>query len=153
MNPKSGEKISATNFGAWLIKCDSDAWDLAGALNDGLPEIIQWSVGNNYRSKSIEVGDPIVFWVSGTSRKELRSGVWGVGKATSERYWLDEDEDLSGGYWLDKVKGAQPGYSIDTDIRLITDENYRTKVSREAFKGLKARWKFSGGLKDQIPAS
>jgi hypothetical protein len=138
MNPKSGQIITASNFGAWLIKCNPKEWDLAGALDDGLPEIIQWSVADNYRSESIQAGDDIVFWVSGTSRKALLPGVWGVGKVTSERYWVDEEEQLTESYWLDEEKGAKPGYSIDTDIRLITDENYRQRVSRDSLKGLRA---------------
>lgn len=138
MNPKPGEKITTSNFGAWLIKCDPNTWDLETAMQDGLPGIAGWSVADNYRSESIEVGDPIVFWVSGTSRKERLAGVWGIGEVTSERYWVDEEEDSSGGYWLDVEKGARPGYSIDTDIRLISEENYRRKVSRDSLKSLKA---------------
>ena len=138
MIPKSNEKITASNFGAWLIKCDPKVWNLSRAMKDGLPGIGGWSVADNYRSESMEAGDDIVFWVSGTSRKELRPGVWGIGKLTSERYWEEADEDLAGSYWEDEKKGAEPGYTIETDIRLIADENYRRKVSRESLMGLKA---------------
>ena len=67
MIPKPGEIITASNFGAWLIKCDPTVWDLSSALKDGLPGIGGWSVADNYRSESMEAGDHIVFWVSGTT--------------------------------------------------------------------------------------
>ena len=61
MIPKSNEKITASNFGAWLIKCDPKVWNLSRAMKDGLPGIGGWSVADNYRSESMEAGDDIVF--------------------------------------------------------------------------------------------
>lgn len=121
-----------------MVKCDPKVWDLSRAMKEGLPEIDAWSIADNYRSESMEVGDRIVFWVSGTLRKELPPGVWGIGKLTSERYWVNEDEDLNGSYWLDEGKGSEAGYSINTAIPLITDENYRRIVSRESLKNRSA---------------
>jgi len=40
--------------------------------------IDRWCVADNYRSRMMAAGDPVVFWVSGDGRL-LARGIWGVG--------------------------------------------------------------------------
>ena len=97
--------INNESFGAWLLKCNPDVFDLPRMLEAGLtPE--EWSVQDNYRSHRMKAGDPVILWMTGR-RSNTPSGVWAVGhlkgpvdveveiaEADEEGFWIDEDRRL-----------------------------------------------------------
>lgn len=133
---KESKKRAVTDqtFGAWLIKCDPKVWDFSQAMKDGLPSIDGWSVGSNYRSEMMDDGDPVVFWVSGSSTRSPKAGVWGVGTLKGPRRWEPASKDSTGTLWIDVEKGNAAGFFVPTGIQLITSERFREKISRDSLR-------------------
>jgi EVE domain len=121
------QAINDHNFGAWVIKCDPKVWDLEASLDAGENYIDDWSVKDNYRTRRMAPGDPIVFWVSGPANTRLAAGVWGVGyvtapvniEATTEAQVPDLQIAEESGYWLDLNAMHRARFFVKTDIRLM----------------------------------
>ncbi|HYN94890.1 MAG TPA: hypothetical protein VES42_13660 [Pilimelia sp.] len=69
--------VTAETLGAWLLKCNADASDVAS--RPAGHRIDRWCVLPGYRSALMAAGQRVVFWVSG-SRRRLPYGIWGVGR-------------------------------------------------------------------------
>lgn len=89
--------ITDEHFGAWVIKCHPDVWDVMTFLELGHDHIDSWSIRKSYRTDLMKPGQPVVFWVSGprdgdvecTRRQKNRPGLgprfgWGTA-ATAPR--------------------------------------------------------------------
>lgn len=72
--------MTATDLGAWLLKGNADRVDLVERFQRE-PRIETWCVQPGYRARLMNVGQPVVFWASG-SRGRLPYGVWGRGVVT-----------------------------------------------------------------------
>jgi hypothetical protein len=71
--------ITHDNLGAWLLRCNpKNEADLPRRIFQGDYRIERWCVADNYRSRMMTAGDPVVFWVSGDGRQLVR-GIWGIG--------------------------------------------------------------------------
>lgn len=69
--------VRTETLGAWVIKCNPhrtpvDPMVAAGATKP------QWCVADNYRSRLIQPGHRVLFWVSAHPRR----GFWGAGRIT-----------------------------------------------------------------------
>ncbi|MEH0829018.1 MULTISPECIES: hypothetical protein [unclassified Micromonospora] len=73
-------RVTAAGLGAWLVKGNADAADLAARFAAD-PRVTSWCVRPGYRSRLMRAGQPVVLWASG-SRGRLTYGVWGVGRLT-----------------------------------------------------------------------
>lgn len=69
--------ITDQTLGAWVIKCNPHKTDLAPMVDDGRAQE-HWCVANNYRTRLMAPGQPVLFWVSGHPRR----GIWGSGTLT-----------------------------------------------------------------------
>lgn len=69
--------ITDQTLGAWVIKCNPHKTDLAPMVEAGRTQE-HWCVADNYRSRLMAPGQPVLFWVSAHARR----GVWGAGKLT-----------------------------------------------------------------------
>ncbi len=118
--------ITKANFGAWVIKCDPKVWDFQRmVIEQGEPEITGWTLGNSYRLDLMRPGQPVVFWLSGSTTGDVVfRGVWGFGKLTSgvtvTRGFSSKKEARDNG-WKDVAKASKPGFSVDTDIPLLVE--------------------------------
>jgi hypothetical protein len=74
----SERRVTLDDLGAWLIKGNADAADLAARFAAD-PRVTTWCVRPGYRVRLIRAGQPVVFWASG-SRGRARYGVWGLGR-------------------------------------------------------------------------
>ncbi|MET8282741.1 hypothetical protein [Micromonospora sp. NPDC005174] len=72
--------VRLDDLGAWLIKGNADAVDLAARFARE-PLVTSWCVRPGYRARLMRAGQPVVFWASG-SRARLPYGVWGLGWVT-----------------------------------------------------------------------
>ena len=74
--------IDLGDLGAWLLKGNADAADLAArfALR---PRVDQWCVRPGYRIRLMQARQPVLFWASG-SRGGLPYGIWGSGHLAGE---------------------------------------------------------------------
>lgn len=131
--------ITDETFGAWLVKCNPEVWDLQTYLADGHEYIDNWSVQKNYRSEMMQPGDPVVLWVTGTDRAPLQPGVWGVGQVTAPvnvEVDLDVDEvEETGdalatdpGYWLDLAARARARYFVGLDVPFLDEPVSRAEI-------------------------
>jgi hypothetical protein len=76
----SEQRVRLDDLGAWLIKGNADAVDLAARFARE-PLVTSWCVRPGYRARLMRAGQPVVFWASG-SRCRLPYGVWGIGRLT-----------------------------------------------------------------------
>ena len=75
----SSRAVTASNLGAWLIKCDPRVNVEVLRPDDlGAVRITSRCVTRGYRSSMMKPGDRVVLWISGDGRLMSR-GIWGVG--------------------------------------------------------------------------
>ncbi|MDI9927346.1 hypothetical protein [Rhodococcus sp. IEGM 1341] len=69
--------ITDQTFGAWVIKCNPHKTDLAPMVASG-KALAHWCVADNYRTRLMAPGQPVLFWVGSHPRR----GIWGAGTLT-----------------------------------------------------------------------
>ncbi|MEV6636779.1 hypothetical protein AB0M54_39185 [Actinoplanes sp. NPDC051470] len=69
------------DLGAWLVKGNADHVDLAGRFARE-PRVTRWCVQPSYRLGLMRAGQPVLFWASGSRRRDLAYGIWGLGRLT-----------------------------------------------------------------------
>ncbi|MEU9826094.1 hypothetical protein [Micromonospora chersina] len=77
----SDRRVTLDDLGAWLIKGNADAVDLAGRFAAD-PKVTGWCVRPGYRVRLMRPRQPVVFWASG-SRGRTAYGVWGLGRVAA----------------------------------------------------------------------
>ena len=70
-------RVTDDNLGAWLIKGNADRADLFS-----LSKVTRWCVQPSYRTALMRAGQPVLFWGSGSKRRDVAYGVWGLGRVT-----------------------------------------------------------------------
>jgi hypothetical protein len=72
-------RVHPGNLGAWLLKGNADRADLASRFaND--PRVDRWCVQPSYRLELMRAGQPVLFWASGSRRRDIAYGIWGLGR-------------------------------------------------------------------------
>ncbi|WP_433796069.1 hypothetical protein [Actinoplanes sp. CA-252034] len=74
-----GRLITADGLGAWLIKGNADHVDLCGRFARE-PHVDRWCVQPGYRLELTAAGQPVLFWGSGSRRRDVTYGIWGRGR-------------------------------------------------------------------------
>lgn len=74
-------RVHLNDLGAWLLKGNADHTDLAGRFAQD-PRVTRWCVQPSYRLGLMRAGHPVVFWASGSRRRDVAYGIWGVGALT-----------------------------------------------------------------------
>ncbi|MGF0313568.1 EVE domain-containing protein [Rhodococcus sp. IEGM1428] len=69
--------ITDQTLGAWVIKCNPHKTDLTPMVEAGRAHE-NWCVADNYRTRLMKPGQPVLFWVSSNPRR----GIWGAGRLT-----------------------------------------------------------------------
>ncbi len=69
--------ITDQTLGAWVIKCNPHKTDLAPMVEVRRAHE-NWCVADNYRTRLMAPGQPVLFWVSSHPRR----GIWGAGRLT-----------------------------------------------------------------------
>lgn len=81
MSLNAAPRVTSADLGAWLLKGNADQADLAGRFAID-PHVTQWCVQPSYRTRLMRAGQPVVFWASGSRRRDLAYGIWGCGLLT-----------------------------------------------------------------------
>ncbi|WP_231578181.1 hypothetical protein [Rhodococcus sp. PML026] len=98
--------ITDQTLGAWVIKCNPHKTALAPMIEAGRPHE-NWCVADNYRTRLMKPGQPVLFWVSSHPRR----GIWGAGRLTGT-----------------PVPGPQ--WKISTDITLFDEPILAADIQR-----------------------
>jgi hypothetical protein len=69
----------ADDLGAWLLKGNADHADLEARFTDE-PRVTRWCVRPSYRLGLMRAGQPVLFWASGSRRRDGAYGIWGSGR-------------------------------------------------------------------------
>jgi hypothetical protein len=77
--------VTEHTLGAWVIKCNPRLTALEPMVAAGRAKP-SWCIAGNYRSRLIEPGQRVLFWVSGHPRR----GIWGAGRITGRPYAEDD---------------------------------------------------------------
>lgn len=101
--------ITLDTLGAWIIKCNPSKTDLEPMIADGRAEE-NWCVANNYRTRLMEPGQQVLFWVSAHRQR----GIWGAGTITARptpgaRWTVATDMALFGEPVLASSLASVPG--------------------------------------------
>jgi hypothetical protein len=99
-------RVDADNLGAWLIKGNADHADLTGRFARE-PRVTRWCVQPSYRLELMRTGQPVLFWASGSRRRDIPYGIWGLGRLAGP-----PDRDAAEGGWsvpLDLVISSEAG--------------------------------------------
>jgi hypothetical protein len=107
-------RVTTANLGAWVLKGNADRADLAArfALD---PHVTRWCVQPSYRTRLMRAGQPVLFWASGSSRRDLPYGIWGCGRLTGPAE-LDP-EDFRWRACLDLTISPPDGWVSRTSLR------------------------------------
>lgn len=87
--------VNPGNLGAWLIKGNADHVDLRGRFARE-PHVERWCVQPSYRLGLMRAGQPVLFWGSGSRRRDVAYGIWGSGTLTGPA----RREDDGSGWWV-----------------------------------------------------
>lgn len=68
-------RVTTEGLGAWVIKCNPRKTAVAPMRAAGEAKA-SWCVADNYRSRLIEPGHRVLFWVTAHPRR----GIWGAGR-------------------------------------------------------------------------
>jgi hypothetical protein len=74
-------RVRLDDLGAWLLKGNADHADLAARFARD-PRVTRWCVQPSYRLGLIRAGQPVLFWASGSRRRDVAYGIWGSGRVT-----------------------------------------------------------------------
>jgi hypothetical protein len=74
-------RVRLDDLGAWLLKGNADHTDLTDRFVRD-PQVTQWCVQPNYRLRLMHAGQPVLFWASGSRRRDVPYGIWGFGELT-----------------------------------------------------------------------
>jgi hypothetical protein len=77
--------VTREALGAWLLRCNPSLSDLAARFRTPARS---WCVADNYRSRLMAPGDPVLLWVSGQHRRFVR-GIWAAGPVTEPAHPTD----------------------------------------------------------------
>jgi len=111
--------ITQQNLGAWLLRCNpKHEPELPELVAAGGHRIKRWCVADNYRSRMMAAGDPIVFWVSGNGRLLVR-GIWGIGHVVGAGGFrtLSADHEATSR----SVSKPSERPKVDVDIPLLSE--------------------------------
>ena len=72
-------RVSLDNLGAWLLKGNADHTDLLGRFARD-PRVTGWCLQPSYRLDLMRAGQPVLFWASGSRRRDVAYGIWGLGR-------------------------------------------------------------------------
>jgi EVE domain len=134
--------VDRERLGAWLLKCNPTVWDLRALLDSGADRLTSWAVQPGYRSRLMEPGDRVLFWVSGDGRDGLGRGVWGLGHTVAEpEPWVESAQGL----WRGTSDHHAVRARVEIEVRLldrpVMDRDLRAagidalEVQRQPFMG------------------
>jgi hypothetical protein len=92
-------RVRLDDLGAWLVKGNADHTDLLDRFARD-PRVTRWCLQPSYRLELMRAGQPVVFWASGSRRRDIAYGIWGCGR-------------LAGPPRRD---GAEAGWSVPLDL-------------------------------------
>jgi hypothetical protein len=87
-------RVRVEDLGAWLIKGNADRADLIGRFARD-PVVARWCVQPSYRLDLMRAGQPVLFWASGSRRRDVAYGIWGRGRLAGP-----PEQDPGGGWSL-----------------------------------------------------
>lgn len=140
------QAVTDEKFGAWVLKCNPNVWDLKAFLAGDGPEervIDDWAVQDNYRSDRMSPEDPVVLWVTGAPDADLIPGVWGVGRVKDWKYEVVSVEDTGpddrspadvgepgadDDLWLDESVALRAVFFIPVHLLLLDEPISRERV-------------------------
>jgi hypothetical protein len=122
----TGPRVTPETLGGWLLKGNADRADLLTRFGRE-PRVDRWCVQPGYRARMMSAGQRVLFWASGSRRRDVPYGVWGAGRLTGPAR-----PDPADGHWwvpLDLVIAEPAGWvsraELNADPRLAGLEALR----------------------------
>jgi hypothetical protein len=127
------QKLSRTNVGAWVVKCNPQGvWDYFQEIDDsgrteGSVDDGGWTLGKTYRNELLHKEDLVVLWVGGTRE----SGIHEIGWITNTVYTDTIDDN----YLIDEYRRGKP---VDTiPFRTLLLDGFVARADMKADSALR----------------
>jgi hypothetical protein len=118
-----------------VIKGNADRADLRTRFTAD-PRVTRWCVQPSYRTRLMRAGQPVLFWASGSRRRDIPYGIWGLGRVAGpvrhdevpldlvitdpvRRDILRDDPGLRAMEVFRQPQGANPSYVTVAEFSLI----------------------------------
>jgi len=75
--------VRLDDLGAWMVKGNADHTDLLDRFERDR-RVSRWCVRQSYRLELMRAGQPVLFWGSGSRNRQVRYGIWGLGRLDGE---------------------------------------------------------------------
>ena len=108
-------KVTGDDLGAWLLKGNADNVDLRGRFARD-PRVERWCVQRSYRLDLMRAGQPVLFWASGSRRRDGGYGIWGWGRLRGPA----------------RPESDGPGWWVPLDLTIADSSAW---IPREALRG------------------
>ena len=99
-------KVTEANLGAWVLQCNPLLSDPAELFRHG--PVDKWCVAANYRSRLMEAGQPVLFWIIGSQPARYQRGFWGAGRLTGHPYSEAASDKLHAPMHIDLFSAPVP---------------------------------------------
>lgn len=100
---------SHDEFGAWLLRCKPETLDIDTFI-DQHRRTDTWNVPLDVdRNEQMEIGDPVVLWVTGEDPAPMTPGIWGIGAVVGPPAEVYQDDGLESYETTDRSRIVRPG--------------------------------------------
>ena len=84
--------VTATSLGAWLIKGSAGVSAMDQLIRTGFSTVTTWCLRQTYRTDLVEPGQPVLFWISGSSATRP-AGIYAQGSTRGRTTAADDEPD------------------------------------------------------------
>ena len=114
--------VTADSLGAWLIKGNGDVSPVDDLIRAEFSTVAGWCVRHTYRADLVGPGQPVLFWVSGSSGAHP-AGIYAEGHTTGHA-----SADLADGQWMDPEERGPVKLSMPVRLRALAEPVLRSDL-------------------------
>lgn len=110
---KNTPAVTATTLGAWLIKGSEEVYPVDRLIRNRFSTVTGWSMRKTYRTDLIRPDQPVLFWISGSS-KIHPAGIYAEGRTTGRAM-----ADVADDEWVDPAERGRPKLFMPVKLRAL----------------------------------
>jgi hypothetical protein len=114
--------ITHQSLGAWLIKGSRDVYPVDDLVRTRFATVTSWSLRKTYRTRLIESGQPVLFWISGED-DEHPAGIYAQGYTSGRAFAGVADSD-----WVDVAERGKKRLFMPVELKLLDSPILRTEI-------------------------
>lgn len=116
--------VTANTLGAWLIKGSEDVYPVDKLIRNRFSTVTGWSLRETYRTDLIKPNQPVLFWISGSS-KIYPAGIYAEGHTTGIAM-----ADVADDEWVDPAERGRSKLFMPVELRPLAAPVLRSDLLR-----------------------